>query len=139
MLETALLTINYIFLFIGLCNHLISHQHPWAPDRELEDPLEALDLGPLLAGGALDREAIHFHYPNYAWHRSNRLGGAIRAGRYKLIERFDDGSVELYDLEDDLGEQRDLAPEKPELAEDLRRQLVAWREHVDAAMPTPAR
>jgi hypothetical protein len=56
-----------------------------------------------------------------------------------LIERFDDGSVELYDLEDDLGEQRDLAPEKPELAEDLRRQLAAWREHVDAAMPTPAR
>ncbi|MGB0332919.1 MAG: sulfatase [Planctomycetota bacterium] len=100
---------------------------------------DGVDLGPLLAGGALDREAIHFHYPNYAWHRSNRLGGAIRAGRHKLIERFDDGSVELYDLEDDLGEQRDLAPEQPELAEDLRRQLAAWREHVDAAMPTSAR
>jgi len=100
---------------------------------------DGADLVPLLGGGSLDRAAIHFHYPNYAFHRSNRLGGAIRAGRYKLIERFDDGSLELFDLEEDLGEQHNLAADQPALAEDLRRQLVAWRAEVDAAMPTPIR
>ncbi len=100
---------------------------------------DGADLGGLLAGEPLDRAALHFHYPNYAWHRSNRLGGAIRAGQYKLIERFDDGSVELYDLEQDLGEETDLAAQEPELAEELRGQLEAWRQHVDAAMPVRAR
>ncbi|MDA1266615.1 MAG: sulfatase-like hydrolase/transferase, partial [Planctomycetota bacterium] len=100
---------------------------------------DGADLGPLLAGRPLAREAIHFHYPNYAWHRSNRLGGAIRAGRYKLIERFDDGSVELYDLQEDLGEAHDLAATKPELAADLQARLAAWRDDVDAAMPLRVR
>ena len=78
-------------------------------------------LLPLLRGeGELERQCLFFHYPNYAFHRSNRLGGAIRAGRYKLIERFDDGSVELFDLQEDLGEQRDLAADRPALAADLR-------------------
>ena len=99
---------------------------------------DGVDLRPVLAGGAIDRAALHFHYPNYAWHRSNRLGGAIRAGRYKLIERFDDGTLELYDLEEDLGEARDLAELRPELAADLQRRLQAWREDTGAAMPTRA-
>ena len=100
---------------------------------------DGADLGGALRGGSLDRAAIHFHYPNYAWHRSNRLGGAIRAGRHKLIERFDDGSLELFDLQEDLGEEINLAAQQPELAEALRRQLDDWRERVDAAMPVRVR
>jgi hypothetical protein len=53
-----------------------------------------------------------------------------------LIERFDDGQLELFDLSTDLGEERDLAGEQPELARELQSQLAAWRERVDAAMPT---
>ena len=71
-------------------------------------PGDGESLVPVLTGdGSLARDALFFHYPNYAWHRSNRLGGAIRVGDKKLIERFDDGSVELYDLAADLGEARD--------------------------------
>jgi hypothetical protein len=44
--------------------------------------------------------AHHDSYPNYAFHSQNRLGGAIRKESYKLIENFDDGSLELYDLKD---------------------------------------
>ena len=98
---------------------------------------DGVDLGPLLRGEALEREAIHFHYPNYAFHRSNRLGSAIRAGDWKLIERFDDGSLELYDLASDLSEQTNLAPVHPGLAEELQRQLKEWRAEVGAAMPVP--
>ena len=100
-------------------------------------PLDGESLMPLLLqSGGLDRNTLYFHYPNYAWHRSNRLGGAIRNDDYKLIERFDDGSLELYHLESDLGERRNLALEKPEIATTLVGQLRAWRERVGASMPT---
>jgi arylsulfatase A-like enzyme len=99
--------------------------------------LDGESLMPLLRqSGGLDRDSLYFHYPNYAWHRSNRLGGAIRKGPYKLIERFDDGSLELFDLENDLSEKRNLAAEKPELAAELAGELRDWREEVGATMPT---
>ncbi|MHC4328829.1 MAG: sulfatase [Planctomycetota bacterium] len=87
--------------------------------------------------GPLKRKAIFFHYPNYAWHRSNRLGGAIREGDYKLIKWYDDGLVELYNLADDLGEQNDLSEKMPEKASDLKRKLEAWLAESGAAMPKP--
>lgn len=103
--------------------------------RDSESP-DGLSLMPLLlAKSDLEREAIYFHYPNYAWHRSNRLGSAIRAGRYKLIERFDDGALELFDLRDDLGEKHNLANKMPDVAGRLREKLIAWRAETNAAMP----
>lgn len=104
-----------------------------APPRNY--PGDGVSLVPLLSGGSIERDAIHFHYPNYAWHRSNRLGGAIRAGRWKLIERFDDGSVELFDLAKDRAERTDLARSEPERAARLRTRLADWRRQVNAAMP----
>ncbi|MGK0220582.1 MAG: arylsulfatase A, partial [Planctomycetota bacterium] len=102
-------------------------------------PGDGADLVPLWSGSAdLHRDALYFHYPNYAWHRSNRLGGAIRRGDHKLIERFDDGSLELYDLSQDISEEHNLAQAQPELAQELQAKLAAWRRRVDAAMPTRA-
>ena len=98
--------------------------------------VDGVSLMPLLRQGeALNREAIYFHYPNYAWHRKNRLGGAVREGRFKLIEWFDDGSLELYDLEADIGESRNLAATMPKKAQALQAKLAAWRRECDAAMP----
>jgi arylsulfatase A-like enzyme len=103
------------------------------------DPAAALDgedLAPLLRQtGRLKRSAIYFHYPNYAFHGGNRLGSAIRQGDYKLIERFDDGSVELYDLANDIGEKKNLATEMSDRATQMRGKLRAWRDGVSAAMP----
>ena len=84
----------------------------------------------------LGREAVYWHYPNYAWHRGNRLGSAVRMGSYKLIERFDDGSLELYNLKSDLGEKKNLAGSEPDRARRMLHHLRAWRKEVDAAMPT---
>lgn len=105
-----------------------------AAARPPEDQvLDGLSLVPLLKGsGRLRREAIYFHYPHY--HHS-RPAGAIRAGNWKLIEFFDDGARELYNLEDDLGETADLARKLPQQAQSLRDQLQAWRESVGAKMP----
>ena len=94
---------------------------------------------PLLnQAGPLKRKAIYFHYPNYAWHGDNRLGGVIRQGDYKLIERYDDGSVELFNLADDLSEKRDLSASMPEKARHLKRKLDAWLAESGAMMPERA-
>lgn len=97
--------------------------------------LDGTDITPVLKGKELDRDAIYFHFPNYAWHGANRLGGAIRSGQYKLIERFDDGELELFDLGADLSEKKNLAKQKPELATKLQKKLAAWRQKSKAAMP----
>ena len=71
------------------------------------------------------REAIYWHYPHYG--AGGPPGGAVRAGDYKLIEFYEDGRVELYNLREDLGERNDLAAKMPEKAAELRRMLHAWR------------
>jgi hypothetical protein len=55
----------------------------------------------------------------------------------KLIEWYEDGQVELYDLKQDIGERHDLANARPEQAARLRNQLARWRESVGAQMPKP--
>ena len=101
---------------------------------------EGESLFPLFnQSGTLQRKSIYFHYPNYAWHRGNKLGSAIREGKYKLIERFENRTLELYDLENDLGERLNLADKQPEKAEAMRKRLEEWRKRVGAKMPQPAK
>jgi len=101
-------------------------------------PLDGESLLPLLRQtGPLAREAIYFHYPNYAFHGENRLGGAIRKGNYKLINFYDDDSVELYDVVNDLGEEHDLSSELPEKAATMKADLVSWLKSSGARMPRP--
>ncbi len=78
--------------------------------------------------------ALYWHYPHY--HRVGWApGGAVREGRWKLIENFETGSYELYDLEKDPSEQQDVAKQFPEQVTRLAAQLVEWRKQVDAKMP----
>jgi arylsulfatase A-like enzyme len=102
-----------------------------------DDFNDGVSLIPLLRGGVIKRDAIYFHYPNYAWHRSNRLGSAIRSGQYKLIERFDNGDLELFDLKNDLSERKNLAIQMPDRAKAMHQKLAQWRKASNAALPTP--
>lgn len=83
----------------------------------------------------LPERPIFWHYPHYSNQRG-RPHGAIRSGRWKLIEWFEDGRLELYDLAADLGETNDLAPAEPALARRLLGELQAWRQSVGARLPT---
>ncbi len=99
-------------------------------------PIDGESLMPLLTQtGDLERRSIYFHYPNYAFHRGNRLAGAIRKGNYKLIEFFDGSPSELYDLEQDKGETHDLAALQPAIVASMREELARWRTASEAAMP----
>ncbi|MBN2312956.1 MAG: sulfatase [Sedimentisphaerales bacterium] len=98
-------------------------------------PLDGESILPLLTEtGKLDRNAIYGHYPHY--HHSSPAG-AIRQGKWKLIEFFEDGKLELYDLANDIGEKKNLADEKPRKAAQLQKKLAQWRTSVNAKMPTP--
>lgn len=100
-------------------------------------PEQHLDGGSLvgvMAGRPAPERSLTWHFPHY--HGSgNRPGGAIRDGDLKLIEWFEDGAVELYDLAVDPGERLDLAAERPADVGRLVGQLGAWRLQIDANMP----
>ena len=89
-------------------------------------------------GSELKRNSIYFHYPNYAFHKQNRLGSAIRSGDFKLIKYYDDDSVELYNLKDDISESRDLTKEMPDKAKQLRTELEQWLSETNASQPLHA-
>ena len=100
-----------------------------------EQHIDGVSLMPLLKNkGKLRRKAIYWHYPHY--HGSgNRPSGAVRAGDYKLIEWYEDNSVELYNLKSDIGEKHDLAKEMPEKAAELKGMLGRWLKQMNAKMP----
>lgn len=100
-------------------------------------PPDGLSFASALQGkGTVERDAIYWHYPHYA-NQGSRPGGAIRAGDWKLIEFFEDGRKELFNLREDERESRNRAAEKPEIVKDLAGRLARWRQSVKAQMPTP--
>jgi arylsulfatase A-like enzyme len=90
---------------------------------------------PALKGKTHDRGAIYWHFPHYSNHGYQSPGGAIRLGNYKLLEYFENGTVQLFDLQNDLGEKNDLSKSKPEMTKKLLKLLHDWRKEVDAKMP----
>lgn len=79
---------------------------------------------------------IYWHYPHY----SNQRGkphGAMREGRWKLVEWYENSRVELFDLQTDPGEKRDLSPDEPAVAARMLGALRTWRTEVGAKMPVP--
>jgi arylsulfatase A-like enzyme len=100
-------------------------------------PCDGVSLIPLVQQtGGLKRDALYWHYPHYS-NQGGKPGGAIRMGDYKLIEFYEDGKLELYNLKDDIGEKRNLASHMPEQAKEMWEMLNAWRKAVNAQMPTP--
>ena len=93
-----------------------------------EQHVDGVSLKALASGDqeSLDREAIYFHYPHY--HPINTMGpgGAVRMGDYKLVEVYETGNIELYNLNEDIGEQKDLSAEMPERAARMKKMLHDW-------------
>jgi arylsulfatase A-like enzyme len=89
----------------------------------------------------LKRDAIYQHFPGYlgagtgTW-RTTPVG-LIQAGDWKLMEFFEDGRLELYNLRDDVGETTNLAVKMPDKTKELHAKMLAWRAEIKAPMPTP--
>jgi arylsulfatase A-like enzyme len=104
-------------------------------------PLDGVSLvGLLTENKPLKRDAIFWHFPGYlgagenAW-RTTPVG-AIRSGDFKLLEFFEDGKLELYNLKDDIGQKNNLSETNPEKTKELHAKLKAWQKELGAKMPT---
>jgi len=98
--------------------------------------LDGTSLVPLFKGRReLPPRDLVWYYPLEKPHfLGGRSAGAIRSGDLKLIEFYDTGAIELYDLSKDIGEAHDLAGQMPERAAGLRARLKQWREQVPVSV-----
>jgi len=102
-----------------------------------KQPVDGESLVPLLKQiGALKRDTLYWHYPHYS-NQGGKPGGAVRRGDYKLIEFYEDGKLEMYNLKEDIGEKNDLAATMPGKVKEMQAILKQWRQGVNAQMPTP--
>lgn len=106
--------------------------------------LDGESIVPLLKGrDKLKRKAIFWHFPAYLEPYNEKQkpwrttpAGAVRTGDWKLIEFFEDGKIELYNLKDDIGEKNNLADSNGGKAKELHDLLLKWRKNIGAPVPT---
>jgi arylsulfatase A-like enzyme len=103
---------------------------PLKPDEHVD----GVSFKPILLGEGdrVERPPLFWHYPH------SRQEGAVRLGDHKLLHRYKTGVVELYDLAKDIGETRDLAAAKPELAGRMLQLLKQWHDEVHAQFAADA-
>ena len=97
----------------------------------VQHEIDGIDIRPALKGESLKRKSLYWHYPHYS-NQGGIPGGAIREGDFKLVERYEDGRVHLYNLASDIGETNDLSAEMPDRVKQMRNRLHAWYQSVDA-------
>jgi arylsulfatase A-like enzyme len=107
---------------------LMPEQHP-----------DGLSLIPLLKNqDKIKRKALYWHFPNYTGIEHPNASvpvGVIRYQNWKMIESFEDGHLELYDLQKDTREEKNLADHYPGLASKLQKMMVKWRKEVNVQYP----
>jgi arylsulfatase A-like enzyme len=115
-------------------------------------PVDGVEITPLLSGEGISDRSIFWHYPLYLQGRGLTIdvpGGktyswrgfpstSLRRGDWKLIEFHEDNSVALFNLRNDPGEKSDLATTMPQITEQLRAELDAWQEMTNAPVPVLA-
>jgi len=99
-------------------------------EPEPSQAIDGMSILPVLENprAALARDALYWHYPLDKPHfLGGRSSGAIRRGYWKLIEFFDTGRIELYNLARDIGEKQNVASKAGRVVTELRQLLLAWR------------
>ncbi len=111
--------------------------------------LDGTSLLPILTGsGDIPPRPLFWHFPIYLQAYAGakddshdrrfrtRPGSVVRLGEWKLHQYFEDGRVELYNLDRDIGERNDVSSQNPVITDQLRDTLQTWREEVNAPVPT---
>ncbi len=102
-----------------------------------EQHMDGVSLVPLIKDpDNFKKRPLFWHYPHYS-NQGGKPGAAVRMGRYKLINFFEDNRVELYDLENDIGELHDLSSQLPDKSQELLELLHNWQEEVNAGGMDP--
>jgi arylsulfatase A-like enzyme len=109
--------------------------------------LDGQDITPLFYGKDIPQRALYWHFPFYlqAYEPAEdggrdplfrtRPGSVIRQGKWKLHEYFEDGALELYNLDKDPGEEQNLARKNPAKTRQMHQLLKEWRDRTGAPVP----
>ena len=99
--------------------------------------VDGKSLTPLLRGEKMNRGPLYWHFPHYG-NQGGPPSAAIRAEQWKLIRRFEDDSFEFYNLNDDIGEKKNLIKDSRQEAriELMKKMLDKWLKETDSKMPT---
>ena len=108
-----------------------------------EIPLNGMSLVSLLEDGtALPARDLYWHFPAYLAGSARRHGiwrttpvSAIMRGDDKMLEFFESGERQLYDLSE-VSEEMDRSGQEPQKVDELHERLVRWREERKMPMPT---
>ena len=94
---------------------------------------------PESVSGIDPERTLIFHYP-HQWKPYDLVDidylSAVRKGDWKLVYRMRTGTLELYNLEDDLGEQNNVAAAHPEKVKELAAELSSRLREWNSPMPT---
>lgn len=96
---------------------------------------DGISITRALRGGRLPDRDLYWHFPHYS-PQLGRPSAAMRRGKWKLIEHYETGKVELYNLDEDIGEKNDLADSEQKRTKEMHQALQAWRKAIDVQMPT---
>ncbi len=99
-----------------------------------EQYIDGVSLTPTFKGQTINRKSLFWHYPQYhgsAW----TPGASIRQGDWALIEFYETGEVELYNLKNDIGEHNNQAEQYPQKTENLLKQLRKIQKKSGAKFP----
>lgn len=125
-------SVDFLPTFLEMCNI-----------KNLPSNIDGKSMVPVLKNpDAKIHNALFWHYPHYHFGSGMKPAGAVRSGNYKLIEWYEpfllenENAWELFDLENDISETRNLADSLPEKTEELKQLLHNWRNNVGAQMPT---
>jgi arylsulfatase A-like enzyme len=100
-----------------------------------EQHQDGISLLSVLEGGdAPEREAIYWHYPHYG-NQGGTPGSSVLMHPWKLIEFFEDSRLELYNLDNDPGENNNVAAQNSERVKILADNLNNWQKDTHAKIP----
>jgi arylsulfatase A-like enzyme len=99
-------------------------------------PLDGISILPVIRSNQLEDRPLFWHYPHYS-NQGGDPGSAVRLGDFKLIDNFETGKQELYDLNNDISEKNDISGINPEKTKELYDLLKGWREKTGARMMDP--
>ena len=125
IVKSAVCSIDYFATIVEMTGSVL-------PDLKAD----GASIVPLLKKGKMKERPLFWHYPHYS-NQGVEPGSAVRLGRYKLIDNFEKGRQELYDLENDLSEQNDISTSNPQKTKELYNLLKDWRTKTGAKMMIP--
>ncbi|HAM10972.1 MAG: sulfatase [Bacteroidetes bacterium GWA2_40_15] len=107
--------------------------------KNLPDKIDGMSILSVLLNPDMEMLAerpLYWHYPHFS-NQMGRPAGAVRFGKYKLVELYESNTLELYDLEEDISESQDLSGQMVGKTDEMHKMLINWRSSVDAQMPLP--